>query len=93
MEARKNLNLTNSSYIYGEILFFPFADILRSIASELPSNAIFYDLGSGTGKAVLAASLLYPFSKVVGIELLGVSPNDSGEVQLWCILIPLVPVT
>ena len=33
-------------------------------------NGVFYDLGSGTGKAVVAAALLYPFNKSIGIELL-----------------------
>lgn len=28
----------------------------------------FYDLGSGTGKAVIALSLMHPFNKCVGIE-------------------------
>ena len=31
-----------------------------------PGN--FYDLGSGSGKGVLAASLIYPFDKCIGIE-------------------------
>ena len=33
-----------------------------------PGN--FYDLGSGSGKGVLAASLIYPFDKCIGIESL-----------------------
>ena len=31
---------------------------------------IFYDLGSGTGKAVISMSLFCPFKKLVGIEIL-----------------------
>ncbi|GAB9462799.1 hypothetical protein Gpo141_00000282 [Globisporangium polare] len=69
-EARKSENLIKSSFIYGEILFFPFADAIRSVAPLLPEHAIFYDLGSGTGKAVIAASLLHPFDQAIGIELL-----------------------
>ena len=30
----------------------------------------FYDLGSGTGKPVLAMSIIYPFKKLIGIEYL-----------------------
>lgn len=30
--------------IYGEILFFPFAEALRWVAPSLPEHAIFYDL-------------------------------------------------
>ncbi|TYZ62281.1 hypothetical protein PybrP1_011400 [[Pythium] brassicae (nom. inval.)] len=69
-EARKSENLIKSSYIYGEILFFPFADAIRWVAPTLPEHAVFYDLGSGTGKAVIAASLLHPFDQAIGIELL-----------------------
>uniref|UniRef100_K3WX18 Histone-lysine N-methyltransferase, H3 lysine-79 specific n=1 Tax=Globisporangium ultimum (strain ATCC 200006 / CBS 805.95 / DAOM BR144) TaxID=431595 RepID=K3WX18_GLOUD len=69
-EARKSENLIKSSYIYGEILFFPFANAIRWAAPTLPEHAIFYDLGSGTGKAVIAASLLHPFDQAIGIEFL-----------------------
>jgi len=34
------------------------------------SKGIFLDLGSGAGKACIAAGLLHPFEKVVGIEML-----------------------
>jgi tRNA G46 methylase TrmB len=61
-----------SVQVYGEILFFPFADIIRWVAPSLPEFPIFYDLGSGTGKAVLAASLVHPFDQAIGIELLEV---------------------
>ena len=33
-------------------------------------SGIFYDLGSGTGKAVIAMSLFCPFKKLIGIEYL-----------------------
>ncbi|KAF0684842.1 Aste57867_23187 [Aphanomyces stellatus] len=60
-----------TSFVYGEIAFFPFADILSSITSEISeSNAVFYDLGSGVGKAVVAAALVHPFHKAIGIEQL-----------------------
>ncbi|EQC42558.1 hypothetical protein SDRG_00288 [Saprolegnia diclina VS20] len=71
MQARKGTEHDTTGHVYGEIAFFPFADILLSIAPELPqNNAIFYDLGSGVGKAVVAAALLHPFHKSVGIEVL-----------------------
>ncbi|CAH0492775.1 unnamed protein product [Peronospora farinosa] len=68
-EARKSSNLIKSSYVYGEIQFFPFADIIRWVAPFLPEFATFYDLGSGIGKAVIAASLVHPFEQAIGIEL------------------------
>lgn len=33
-------------------------------------GGVFYDLGSGAGKGVIAASLLHPFERCCGIELL-----------------------
>jgi hypothetical protein len=33
-------------------------------------GGIFYDLGSGAGKGVIAASLLHPFDRCTGIEFL-----------------------
>ena len=42
---------------------------------------MFYDLGSGTGKALIAAALLCPFSKIRGIELLPNLYKTSLEVK------------
>lgn len=39
----------------------------------------FVDLGSGVGKAVLAAALLHPFQKVIGIEVLDPLNNAANE--------------
>lgn len=54
-------------YIYGEIEFLPFIALLSLI--HLDEQSVFYDLGSGTGKAVLACAMVYPVKKCVGIEL------------------------
>lgn len=56
------------SHIYGEVLFFSFAKILE-MAKPLPGE-VFYDLGSGGGKAVFIAGLVFDFSKTCGIEKL-----------------------
>jgi hypothetical protein len=55
-------------YIYGEIDFTSFIALL-SLVSPNP-NTVFYDLGSGIGKAVLACAMVYPVKKSVGVELL-----------------------
>lgn len=54
-------------FVYGEIEFRSFI-ALMSLAQP-DSNTVFYDLGSGTGKAVLACAMVYPVSKCVGVEL------------------------
>lgn len=58
---------------YGELDFEALAAIIYSIKYNhgyLMEGAKFYDLGSGTGKAVIAAACLHSFSTCVGVELL-----------------------
>mmetsp|Transcript_21682 Transcript_21682/g.53076 ORF Transcript_21682/g.53076 Transcript_21682/m.53076 type:complete len:507 (+) Transcript_21682:302-1822(+) len=58
----------NKSFTYGEVEFVSFCEILRC-AKPKPGE-IFYDLGSGTGKAIVAAHLLESFKECHGVELL-----------------------
>jgi len=67
-EGRKKLSYHDQSLTYGEILFDSFYEILKKVQPK--EGEFFYDLGSGTGKAVFAAHLLFPFSKTTGIEIL-----------------------
>jgi len=85
-QDRKSKKIERDEMVYGEISFFTLAllfDIIqnysqnkadtkkdknKSINKDL--DGTFYDLGSGTGKAVMTAALLYPFKKACGIELL-----------------------
>ncbi|MFT4058165.1 MAG: hypothetical protein QM652_01305 [Legionella sp.] len=55
-------------YVYGEIEFLPFLALLSLV--PLDEETVFYDLGSGTGKAVLACAMTYPLRRSVGIEIL-----------------------
>ena len=61
-------HMTNKEFIYGEIDFLSFHNILENAQPQL--GEVFYDLGSGTGKAVFAAALFFDLSKACGIELL-----------------------
>ena len=54
-------------YTYGEIDFISFSALLSLAHPD--SNTIFYDLGSGTGKAVLTAAMVFNAQKSTGIEL------------------------
>lgn len=66
----RSLN-SNKSLIYGEVDFISFAKVLISLAPILSSKRRnFYDLGSGSGRAVMIARLLFDFEECVGIELL-----------------------
>ena len=55
-------------YVYGEIEFFSFIALLSLVRPD--HKTVFYDLGSGIGKAVLACAMVYPIHKCVGIEFL-----------------------
>jgi precorrin-6B methylase 2 len=62
-------NYTDSyEMTYGEITFYSLATLLKQI--NIPEHGVFYDLGSGTGKAVIIAALLYPFKELYGVEKL-----------------------
>lgn len=75
-------NTTDLSMTYGELVvstqeFMSFAEVLELSKERfgLQPGGIFADLGSvtctqGTGKAVLAAALLHPFQRCIGVELL-----------------------
>jgi SAM-dependent methyltransferase len=67
LERTKN-NITEDSFVYGEIDFLSFFSLLEKTRPQ--PGEVFYDLGSGSGKAVFTAALHYDFSKVIGIEFL-----------------------
>lgn len=54
-------------FTYGEIEFLPFVALLSLVKTD--NTTVFYDLGSGVGKAVLACAMVYPVRKSIGIEL------------------------
>jgi SAM-dependent methyltransferase len=75
-----------SSLTYGELqdvyslqtLFFV---LLKNGLLPLAGKGRFYDLGSGTGRVLIAAYLLYPFQDYVGIEILPSLVNVANEVK------------
>jgi len=85
-KEREELNLKkNATLTYGEIDYTTFALTILKILNIhgkpdvgssgplgiLQSNGgLFYDLGAGTGKPVIAAATLHPFDFCTGIELL-----------------------
>lgn len=64
-QARKEKDAIE--YVYGEIAFLPFAALLSLVKPD--SKTVFYDLGSGVGKAVLTCSMIYPVRQCIGVEL------------------------
>ena len=82
MESKKDRTemgcLKSNNLTYGEIDFTSIAECFCFIKNRygafkdnVEGNTYkFVDLGHGTGKGVLAASLIYPWKECTGIELL-----------------------
>lgn len=68
LKERNELNITSKEFVYGEINFDSFIELVEKIKPN--KNDIFYDLGSGTGKPCIAISLVFPIKKAIGIEIL-----------------------
>ncbi len=79
LKERDNKQLADKSFVYGEVVPAGFYQMMLS-AQPQPGE-VFYDFGSGTGKAVILAHLLFDFSKVKGIELLEGLYKASVEVD------------
>lgn len=66
-EILKNSEMsTNTEHVYGEIETVALLDLLAKINPK--ANELCYDLGSGSGKTLLAIKLCYPLLQVKGIE-------------------------
>lgn len=78
LAERDRLQIVDSSLTYGEILPDTFGYILAD-ANPKPGE-VFYDLGAGTGKAVMTAALLNDWSKLRGVELLPALHDTSMKV-------------
>ncbi len=70
--------------LYGEINFESFIALLS--CCSINKQSCFYDLGSGIGKAVIAATLVYPLQKSVGIEKLETLHNCARQQKQKLIL-------
>lgn len=77
--GRAELGTKDKAFVYGEVSPEAFHSIIKH--THFKPNGTFYDLGSGTGKAVLLAYLLFPFSQVKGIELLRPLHNEAVQIE------------
>lgn len=66
-------------YTYGEIDFMSFIALI-AMTHPTPKTR-FYDLGSGTGKAVLACAMVFEMQAYYGIELFGELHNAALKQQ------------
>lgn len=66
LAGRQQHDYKSKSFVYGEVVPDSFLEIITETHPQ--KGQIFYDLGSGTGKAVILAHLLFDFSEAIGIE-------------------------
>lgn len=67
MKGREKMGDFKKNYTYGEIAPESFYRTVKQVKPQ--KGEVFYDLGSGTGKAVLLATLLFDFKKSIGLEI------------------------
>jgi SAM-dependent methyltransferase len=71
IQYRKEHELSeNNNYIFGEVQFSSFLEILNKLDLPKTKGGVFVDLGSGTGRAVFLARLTQDFETCVGLEVL-----------------------
>lgn len=68
IEARRDND--SSDYTYGEVEFDSFTELLSKCDPAPGTSTVFYDLGCGTGKAVIAAMIAFDLKKSCGIEII-----------------------
>lgn len=66
IQGRDAHGYESKSFVYGEVIPESFHEIISSVSPQ--PGEVFYDFGSGTGKAVLLAHLMFEFSECKGIE-------------------------
>lgn len=77
LRGREEMELKSKSYVYGEVVPDSFYEFMQDVQPK--SSDVFYDLGSGTGKAIFLAHWFFEFKKCIGIELLDPLYNASVE--------------
>lgn len=78
LKGREEKQYKSKSFVYGEVLPDPFFELISETNPQPGYN--FYDMGSGTGKAVMLCHLLFDFKKCTGIEFIDTLSEASREV-------------
>jgi trans-aconitate methyltransferase len=68
LAEKKRMGREEDSTTYGEVKPASLQDLVSAVSPR--EGEVFIDLGSGMGQATLLAALLFPFRRVVGVELL-----------------------
>ena len=62
--------ITTATARFREVEFESFNIVLRKICANIPPGGKFYDIGSGSGRAVFVARITQDFETCIGIELM-----------------------
>lgn len=79
LSGREAHQYKSKSFVYGEVVPHSFYQLISDLGPK--PGQIFYDLGSGTGKAVILANLLFDFAESIGIEFVESLYQCSVDVQ------------
>lgn len=94
-EMEEEGETVTQTLVYGEIEFMPFGVALRKLSARygMGTGGVFYDIGHGTGKPVLAAQLCHPFDKVGGVEIMtSLFTRSEAALERWNQnVVPLLP--
>ena len=63
--------IQDGGLIYGEMQRYELDNYFDAIAPLIRPGGVMVDLGSGLGKVVMSAALALPFTRCIGVELLG----------------------
>jgi len=77
--ARKKVIGNSGEFLYGETLFQSWKKIVENANPK--KDGVFFDLGSGVGRSVIASHLLFDFQKSVGFEMLEDLHNQALETK------------
>ncbi len=86
LSRHSRTDLDAIDYTYGEIEFIPFIALLS--LTKPNAKTVFYDLGSGTGTAVLACTMVFNIHKSCGIELFTLLHNAALNQQQRLLELP-----
>ncbi len=90
--AKNNQNKDGKNkFLYGEFPFITWYALVKK--ADPKKDGIFFDLGSGVGRAPILSHLIFDFKKSVGIELLEGLHNKACEVQEELKKLPQSPFT
>jgi SAM-dependent methyltransferase len=67
-DIHRKENSNDNSLVYGEVEFESFLNLLQFFPKS--KGGVFYDLGSGSGRAVFTVRFTLDFDRCIGIELL-----------------------